>query len=519
MKKPEYEWWVQHAHTDSAFLFLMEEPDLFAQQVLSRLDKVGRGSESEQSKQEVVNQAMWRAIHEQDRFGAMTSILEDIQAPSRSMRPVVPGSLHLDRAGTLFDSSGMFLGLGVSAFWLPWAFEHNRDQFTRFCEWAHTSFTYVRWFGCHDWDGGTPAPQRYPGGYHAYFSLMEEVIKELARHNLRSFITLYTRRSMFERSDDAISASYQWGHLVNRHLDKVVGVEIVNESSHPDNGWNTGAVRQLSHTFMDVCPHVGISAVSAPVAQNWEETEYQLRDLYTGSKANAVTVHFSRKRTSESPWRWVRQPWHLRSRFKTDDELGRGSNEFFTVDNEPQRWDKSVGGRDVSVALAAPLVSWLCGSTLTCHHDSYGVHADRGEYCQDASSNLVKDALAELVPHIPPDLPSWTPTRVGLEGVWFPHPELLSQHWTFEDDQSNGVSRSYAAFKGNKWVMVLTGVRGHVQLKDHGYPNVKVIPLTAPGLARGIKSFNDLSDHSEVAEGGWVELTDEVEAYYLTGER
>ena len=57
MKKPDYDWWVQHAHSDSAFLLLTEYPDAFDQAIQARLTQVGRPLE-----QGLLNQAKWRAI-------------------------------------------------------------------------------------------------------------------------------------------------------------------------------------------------------------------------------------------------------------------------------------------------------------------------------------------------------------------------------------------------------------------------------------------------------------------------
>ena len=84
MKKPDYDWWVQHAHSDSAFLLLTEYPDAFEQAIQARLTQVGRPLE-----QGLVNQAKWRAIWEQDRYGSMSSILASItpvvDIPTRSL--------------------------------------------------------------------------------------------------------------------------------------------------------------------------------------------------------------------------------------------------------------------------------------------------------------------------------------------------------------------------------------------------------------------------------------------------
>ena len=94
MRTPDYDWWIAHAHEDSAFLTLTQQSSSFEMRVMDRIVETHPGA-SAQRRQDLLNQAMWRAIWEQDRFGAMTSILEGIQpdppAPSGELiiRPLV----------------------------------------------------------------------------------------------------------------------------------------------------------------------------------------------------------------------------------------------------------------------------------------------------------------------------------------------------------------------------------------------------------------------------------------------
>ena len=91
MQPPAYDWWIAHAHADSAFLLLTEYPDVFEQAVTSRLVQLGRPAD-----QGVLNQAKWRAIWEQDRYGSLSSVLEAIQPlPNTTYRPLT-GPLRLD---------------------------------------------------------------------------------------------------------------------------------------------------------------------------------------------------------------------------------------------------------------------------------------------------------------------------------------------------------------------------------------------------------------------------------------
>jgi hypothetical protein len=470
MKLPEYSWWVKHAHKDSAFLFLIEEPALFAQQVLSRLDKVGRGGESEESKQEVVNQAMWRATFEQDRFGAMTTILEDIHAEPVRMNTLKPVRQIGNAIG---DEDGPFLALGVSAFWIPWAYRYDRGQFNRFARWASgAGFRYVRWFGAHNWDGGTPTPEAFPQGRSAYFDLMRSCIEGLAQHGLYSFITFATRREMFSSAEEVYDVGVRWGRLVRECRDSVIGVEMVNEAMHPHNKWNEGAVRNMLSAFRhgNSFEHPIASLTAPSCLESYEDIKHQLVSLYSGSGATAATVHHSRKKTGESPWRWIRQPWHTKHGI-TPDLTSEGVR--LVIDNEPERWDKSTGGRNLAVAVAAPIVSWICGSAMTCHHDNYGVHNKRGEYGGSSAHQQLGEVFRAVLPSLPADLPNWKSVRVGTDD-WHPFPNLLEQHWV-DAGVEKGINRAYAAVNPRsvggwtEYVMVLTGVRGSVRLEGRSF--------------------------------------------------
>ena len=85
INKPDYQWWVRHAHTDSSFLLLSKNPAAFEDAVRSRALEVGR-----ECTPELLNHCAWRAVFEQDRFGSMSSILKDITAPpnAQSMREI-----------------------------------------------------------------------------------------------------------------------------------------------------------------------------------------------------------------------------------------------------------------------------------------------------------------------------------------------------------------------------------------------------------------------------------------------
>jgi|TARA_R110000824_G_scaffold401502_1_gene612638 hypothetical protein len=72
---PNYLWWIKHAHTDSAFLTLMNSHEYFVHLVETKAKKLGRTDV-----QDAVNQATYRACFEQDTFPSMGEILTGVTA-------------------------------------------------------------------------------------------------------------------------------------------------------------------------------------------------------------------------------------------------------------------------------------------------------------------------------------------------------------------------------------------------------------------------------------------------------
>ena len=453
MKKPDYEWWIKHSHTDSAFLLVCEDPYLFEQAVKSRLTEVGRPED-----QGIINQALWRAIHEQDRFGSMASILAAIQPIPEGPEPrPFWGNLRTDRRA-IRDDHGPFPMVGLSAFWAPYAVQHDTKEIDTLAEYAvGCGMTYVRWFGAHDWPGGVN-PKTTPN----YFSLMDKTIKALGERGLRSEITLFTRHHMI---DDPNEMAKEWAEVVNDNRNKVCLVEIVNEWNHSHNDWADNEVREAGVIFKEHCG--APTALSAPSAATWQDMEERLHHLYARSPADVTTIHFPRRSdTAEGEWRWVRQPWHARHKI--------GSCPALTVDNEHKRWDKS--GDNVAVAASAPITAFIAGCAMSTHHDIYGVHIDRGPYVQHPKAGQLMKVLSTVIPLLPDDLPNWESCRVGAGGGPHPFPNLLQQHWSFEDIDE-GVSRAFAAVQGDKFAMTLTGVKGGVTLHEVQAKPYRVISL------------------------------------------
>ena len=450
MAAPDYQWFVQHWQ-DSAHVQLLDGygRDAFIQRVRQRADDVGRTDHHT-----LIGHCLYRALYEPQRFGAMTTILDDIQAPAaRVPQPVagrpIDGPLRFDRRAAC-DDAGAFPALGFSAFWLPWAFEHNFDQFERFCEYAAgAGATYVRWFGSHDWSGGTN-PRTHP----RYWDLMEKTIQGLAEYRLRSQITLATRRHLI---DDLFSFARGWHAIVARHMDKVILVEMVNEADHADNGWSVEDLHTLGYNFRDSPARYALTApLGGPFVEMAETStaHYQHPMGYTVDN-DVRTFHFARKNTTaEGDWRPIRQPWHARFL----------PSSMAVINNEPRKW-ATTREQSVEWAAVAPIVSWIAGCGCHCHHDQVGVFNNQGHYPDVEGATQLAQVWGSVLPLLPGDLANWSPCRVGETPERHPFPRLIDHHWPFENIR-HGVSRAFAAVRDTRFVMALTGVRDHVPLDD-----------------------------------------------------
>ena len=455
MNKPEYDWWVRNAHTDSSLLLLMSDEFLFEQAIQHRCGQVGRTDV-----EGLVNQAKYRAIFEQDRFGSMSSILSEITAPvSLSPARAVSGNVTVE--GRSFrDNDGSFPVAGISAFWIPWAIQNDPGRVERLAEYAvGCGFTAVRWFSSHNWHGGLD-PRNTPG----YWDIMAKSVERLGDLGLRSQVTLVTRRFLIHDIEDHAK---EWGLIAQAQRPYLALIEIANEFNHSHNKVGRSDVQRASEVVRAYSADVPL-ALSAPASSSWEEMKSELVNLYDRGCANATTIHFPRKAPlgGEEDWRWVRQPWHSRFRIPGCPET--------IVDNEHQKWSKAIGGRsDVAVPVAALVTAFISGCGWSNHHDQCGVFPDE-EYASIKNAQQFQSSCSKVLKMLPSDVANWRRTRVG-DGGPHPYPTLESQHWTFSNI-GEGVSRAFAAVNGDRFVMSLTGVRGSVMLNE-SHSGIEVVSL------------------------------------------
>ena len=445
---PDYEWYVQHSHKDDAWEFMVQDLHLFEEAIRTRCKEVQRTDI-----QGCINQAKWRVRFEPHRYAAMTSVLDGIQplpTYQTSLRRINGSIRTQDKC--FRDNGGAFSAWGVGAFWLPWSLKaENRPHFDRFIEWAHSAnFDSVRFFGSHDWRGGCDPSE--PG----YWDVMQRTLEALRHAGLRAEVTLASRKKLIAND---VSYVTLWADLIKEYDDTVLMVELVNESQHTDNGpWDDQRLRSLAGVFRETNNGTPLALSSPCSTPSFSTMEPHLIDLYESCTANnVVTAHFPRADNETEGWgRWVRQPYHLHAGIA-------GNTARLMVSNEPQRWDRSHGGRIVESAMCNVLNGWVCGMGLVNHHDQQSVFPDHPFGDQECDRQLATTCRLVL-PEIPDDLANWKTVRTGRQD--HPFPDLVNHHYAFDGGGTHGTSRAYAAVAGDSFICVLTRVKDYVPLEE-----------------------------------------------------
>jgi len=407
------------------------------------------------------NHNLYRALYQQDRFGSMTSLLAGITAGPPDPSPPFP---IVRRAGTVRtngrafkDNDGEWAPIGATLFLAGWSYHANRARLDRQIRWIlGAGGSYARILASQDWQ----APHNAPVHLGEWETTLE-AIDYMWSKGLRTALTLFSRRSLVAHPIHWVT---DMAESLETRRDRIMWVEIANESSHPGNGWTDDEVKRLCDQFAAASPILTCS--SAP---HGEQSHTRLHTLYEGTNADIATIHYPRKHdTAEGWWRPVRQPWHTRF----------GSSDWPTpiVDNEHFNYMSVTGADRVAVSAAAIANAFIAGCGASCHHDRPGVWPDT-EYAIQHEADRLQQTIRAVAHALPGDIANWSRFRPGESH--YPFPSLTNQHWSFGADI--GVSRAYAAVKGDQIVMALNGVRDKVTIHEQTTWPYRVLSLRDGG--------------------------------------
>lgn len=365
------------------------------------------------------------------------------------------------------DAGGPFLVRSTSFFWALWGelFDTERtDQ-----NWATAAgHDYVRIFaqvGGDSWSDRAVGPAT-PGWKDAITRVTD---KAYDKYGMRVQWTLFAWAKGLSASERSAAVQTFLSAIDGRHH-KVAAVEISNE------GWSNGPdfeeTRKLAADVKARFP--GFVALTAP---NGDSCDIQ-RELYGGSKATLITLHFSREFAADGPWRSVRQPWR-ESDFDCDGLPTAYSS------NEPMGPNSSVNedADPLRLTLTA-IVSWLTGVANYTYHTDAGIrgggHADleRGRvanFWQVENWTATTGAIKLWAEKLNPALPNWKKTN----GHWDDCPMKL-----VDPEQ---LMRQYCAQSGPTFVCAALDQKETVHVKPLKTSKVTIHhPVTGAVLFDGV---------------------------------
>ncbi len=343
------------------------------------------------------------------------------------------------------DEGGAWNALGASLFWALWGERHDAARLdANLAYLASHSVDYVRilgMVGSESWADRAIDPEAGD-----YWDTVDRLFARLARHGLRAHVTIFADAQVMMPDPPARDAFVRaWADRVNRHADRVLLVEVVNE--HYQNGLDAASTRRYGDLLRSLTK-IPV-ALSAPSHDN-------LTEFYAGW-TGVATLHYDRDTsTPAGAWQPVWQPWTASAPLTTLDTARRPAA---FVNSEPIGPGASVAADDDPLRIAmAYATTFVAGNAAYTYHAGAGVRGGgredvrrgRRANIQDEPTAVI-DALAQMKRTLPPGLANWT--RHDASAAEFPWDG--SQAAITRGD----ILRAYATSRDGQFVAVILGIR------------------------------------------------------------
>lgn len=300
---------------------------------------------------------------------------------------------------------------------------------------------------------------------------------------MRTALTIFGGTFYHPSTDDQIQVVRHVLDVIRPRLHKIGWLEVANEMWQNGFGGSQGIgrARGLATTLRgSLPPNFPIALSTAEDTPNDGDPMQELRAMFEGSAATLYTPHFSRATNKvDGPWRPVRQAWECSSVMVFSL---RGC-----VDNEPIGPGSSVNSeRDTSRLVAAWLTAKIARLTGRVFHSDAGVWAgqidpafrgghddgQRGFYAalgDEPGVSAALESMRKLRSVLPGDLHTWSRTRHGFVNHPFAESfQRIGDHFTqiWPDGHTQyGVVRAYSGLSGDRFVVLLSGIRDRIDLR------------------------------------------------------
>lgn len=352
------------------------------------------------------------------------------------------GQVRIDRRAVA-DAGGPFNALGATLFWGAWGYKFERERLERnLSALSAAGVDYVRVLGS---VGGTSWADRETNpswdDYDAIIAGVTDLVYD--RYGMRVQWTVFGGAPFTPPGAARTSLVDRFARMARGREHKIFAFEIANEGSNngfPDDADGIGELRRLGRRLNRQTPV--LVALSDPSSTT-------LCELYAGSGADVMTLHYPRSFGSTGPLQPIRRVWSARNHAAGC----RGKMPSAVFNNEPIGPESSVQQDDDPGRLvAAYVMTFLAGNAAYVLHTGPGI---RGGGKADVTSELRRHAHFD-------ELPTFAEIAAGLKAAKKYLPAGLA-NWPRHGPDSpkapvSGFDGLYSASSGREFVALAIGL-------------------------------------------------------------
>jgi hypothetical protein len=346
------------------------------------------------------------------------------------------------------DAKGPFNALGATLFWGAWGYKFDQPRLKRsLAALEGAGIDYIRVLGT---VGGPSWSDRPTDARWADYDAVIAGLTDLAydEFGLRVQWTIFGGAPFTADPDTRQQLVDRFAAMARGREHKIVAFEIANE------GWQTGfagseGIEELRRLGMRLNDQADVLvALSAPQSK-------AACELYGGSGADVMTLHYSRAFGTKGPLQPLVKPWSWTS-------YGAGcANKMPPVvfNNEPIGPESSVQQDDApSRIVAAYVMTFLAGNAAYVFHAGPGI---RGGGKADVTGDLRRHAHFD-------ELPTFARIATGLKAAKDYLPPGLANWKRYAPNATGapvrGFAQLYSASSGANFVALAVGVEAPVTL-------------------------------------------------------
>jgi hypothetical protein len=340
----------------------------------------------------------------------------------------------------VIDDTGSFHPLGLTFFWALFGWKNERDRIHQHLSWLRQfKYDYLRILCEVNWEGRSIDPN-----WPDYETILREFVDTAYDiYGLRSELTLVGGKYKSGLEQKVRNAMSGADH-------KVIHYEVANEWQRLDKITESDMVRVgkwLRNNTPNLVALSGNGGIGA------------MKDLAKQAGTNMHTFH-TRRSSHDNYWSHVRQGYDLKE------------FESVTSNNEPQGPQSSVAEDSNPLRLSmARATGIVCNGAFYVLHVGQGVtgkadpnHGRPENMWEVPNIDSIMKTVRAIDVTLPPGIENWQVVNNGRSNHPLPLDPRVNhpQGGFWEGNGPGSVNKNYACIQGNKFVMILNGVKNPV---------------------------------------------------------